>query len=467
MQKDQRILKCFVMSPGDVDSERRRVGTVFEVFNATVGRMLKLTLQPVRWEIEAERNLLGDVQGSIDKKLLEKADFGVAVFWERFGTEHTNGDSYSTHEVRLMRELGKPVILFHSKRKRQASATDIERGKQAVKLGVFLNEAKGWGLFNEYKTFDEFERLLQTQVFQQLGVITGDPELFVETPEEPKRDTASLDEQSNFDPSKDQKKLHAVAKALSAVEKPIVDREVLRLKENFGEVRILDVGCGFGFDTLAKFENYKGINVQAIDRSADAIAFAKSHNSVPHVSFEIADLSSIKVPKVEMIHVAGSLAFLPNKARLVQTLWTSIPKQGSLYIRESDDRLVLTEPASDATTNLIRWTQGIPGAPDRLMGGKLWRIINGLHPTPSSIVFHAVPFFHFSGGGTLAMDAFDVVHGLRQSFARQYQSGNKKSRLAASVAQEFLAMGAAERDHFYEATDLFVAEIKIAVVAIK
>jgi hypothetical protein len=65
------------------------------------------------------------------------------------------------------------------------------------------------------------------------------------------------------------------------------------------------------------------------------------------------------------------------------------------------------------------------------------------------------------------MEAFDVVHGRRQSFARQYQSANKKSKLAASLSQEFLAMGAAERNHFYEASDLFVAEIKIAVVVIK
>ena len=80
------------MSPGDVQSERGSVSNVFDHLNATMGKWRNVFFRPVRWEVEAERTLLGDTQAQIDEALLRQADFGIAIFRERFGTLREDGD---------------------------------------------------------------------------------------------------------------------------------------------------------------------------------------------------------------------------------------------------------------------------------------------------------------------------------------------------------------------------------------
>lgn len=86
MAKQITLIKVFVASPGDVDSEREALEHVIRDLNVILGKTREIQLDLVKWETHAYPSLGKDVQSVINEQIGDNYDIFVGVLWKRFGT---------------------------------------------------------------------------------------------------------------------------------------------------------------------------------------------------------------------------------------------------------------------------------------------------------------------------------------------------------------------------------------------
>jgi hypothetical protein len=103
MDKDRRVLRVVVASPGDVARERDAVARVFDEINRGVARDKDVVFEVWRWETDAYPAFHPEgPQPVIDLQLrIADCDLLVGVFWKRFGTPTADAASGTEHEIRL------------------------------------------------------------------------------------------------------------------------------------------------------------------------------------------------------------------------------------------------------------------------------------------------------------------------------------------------------------------------------
>lgn len=161
-----RQLKIFLASPGDVNKERQRVRSVVNEINHGWGEEHGLVLRLFTWETDAAPEFGGDPQSLLNQQIaqMEEYDFFVGIMWNRFGTRTPRAKSGTEEEfqraVKSLQERGKPDIMFYFCQKPSGlrSQTDLE---QKGKVVAFKESLQSQGLYWEYKTSDDFERLFR------------------------------------------------------------------------------------------------------------------------------------------------------------------------------------------------------------------------------------------------------------------------------------------------------------------
>jgi trans-aconitate methyltransferase len=96
--------------------------------------------------------------------------------------------------------------------------------------------------------------------------------------------------------------------------------------------RWLEIGCGTGILTQAILQTAQPAEIQAIDRAAGFIAFARAQVSDPRVRFEIADVQQLAVASAAFdAAVAGLLLnFLPDPQRTVDAMLQAVRVGGTI-----------------------------------------------------------------------------------------------------------------------------------------
>lgn len=111
------LYKCLLISPGDLEDERRAVQEAVDVWNAQIGPSLGSSIQLVKWETHSRPGLgAKGAQGVINEQMVDSCDFGIALFWSRLGTETQEHPSGSVEEIERLHDQHKDVMVFFCER---------------------------------------------------------------------------------------------------------------------------------------------------------------------------------------------------------------------------------------------------------------------------------------------------------------------------------------------------------------
>ena len=94
------IFRAFMASPGDVQEERDQACRVITDWNAVHSLDRDAIIEPVRLETHAQLAQGSHPQEQINKQLLDRCDFLIAVFWSRLGSPTNTEKSGSIHEIK-------------------------------------------------------------------------------------------------------------------------------------------------------------------------------------------------------------------------------------------------------------------------------------------------------------------------------------------------------------------------------
>lgn len=108
---------------------------------------------PLGWETHSAPELSGRPQELINERVLKHADLLVGIFWTRIGTPTGKNISGTIEEIEEHRKAGKPVMLYFSEAKVEATNIDPEQFKS---LQEFKTWAKGEGLIQTFKSPEDF-----------------------------------------------------------------------------------------------------------------------------------------------------------------------------------------------------------------------------------------------------------------------------------------------------------------------
>ena len=163
-QTSVRLLKVFVASPGDVKAERDALESVITEVNRTAVTQDGVVLQLVKWETDATPGVaIGGPQSVIDPQIpVEECDIVIGIFWRRFGTPTTFGDSGSSHEIERACEAaihkGKPKVMVYFC-ERPSTPKTREEVDQQLKVMEFRERLGKLGLYFTYESVQDFTTL--------------------------------------------------------------------------------------------------------------------------------------------------------------------------------------------------------------------------------------------------------------------------------------------------------------------
>jgi hypothetical protein len=138
--------KCLLISPSDVEAERKAISEVISSWNAQIGESLGTRIELVKWESHSVPEM-GDVpQAILNRQLVDNCDFGIAVFWSRLGTPTADHDSGSVEEIEKLMERGAIVRTYFS---RKSLPHDVDL-TQMEKLRKIRTKFEVNGLLGKY-----------------------------------------------------------------------------------------------------------------------------------------------------------------------------------------------------------------------------------------------------------------------------------------------------------------------------
>lgn len=160
-------------SPSDVIAERNTVRDVIHEWNDIHSDTRKVVLLPVGWETHSSPEMGDRPQAIINKRVLEKCDVLVGVFWTRIGTNTGEYLSGTVEEIEKHIELGKPTMLYFSNKPVHPDSIDQD---QYSKLKEFKQSCQTRGLYETYDDLVEFRQ----KFFRQLQLKINEDKTFTE-----------------------------------------------------------------------------------------------------------------------------------------------------------------------------------------------------------------------------------------------------------------------------------------------
>jgi hypothetical protein len=171
-------LRIFLASPSDVPEERNIVSIVVEELKRTIGDILNVDLDLVRWETHTWPDVGDDAQDVINRQIGEY-DVLVGMMWKRFGTRTKRADSGTGEEFEraydYFRNYNRPKIMFYfrttpfyTKEPKELAQFGkvVKFRKKLEKLGVYVRE------YNEPL---EFERRVREHLTNQIRELVSKP----------------------------------------------------------------------------------------------------------------------------------------------------------------------------------------------------------------------------------------------------------------------------------------------------
>ena len=154
-----------IASPNDVVQERLILVEAMQDWNSSHSRSAKIVLLPRRWELDAVPNADGHPQDWINEKLIDGADFLIAVFQARIGSRTRQSVSGTVEEIERFISTGKPVLIYFS----NAPIARDHDPEQLKELNQFKASLKDRALYNEFSSDEDLRRRVQRALAQLIN----------------------------------------------------------------------------------------------------------------------------------------------------------------------------------------------------------------------------------------------------------------------------------------------------------
>lgn len=156
------------------------------------------------------------------------------------------------------------------------------------------------------------------------------------------------------------------------------------MKDTTG-LRILDMGCAYGFVTRDRFEQFEDATVLGLDRSEELIEFAREKNSFEGAHYEVCNLESEEledeleemmdkygIEEFDIIFASLVIHHLKNPNKLLRRIRKFLSRDGFIVIRGSDDGSIITNNDDGLIQKILDLHLSADGISDRLNGRKIY-----------------------------------------------------------------------------------------------
>ncbi|QQN26293.1 DUF4062 domain-containing protein [Pseudomonas syringae group genomosp. 3] len=171
MSYKAEVFNVMIASPGDVKAERAQVREVIHEWNAVHSRSREIVLLPTGWETHSAPEMGSGPQAIINRRILEKCDLLVGIFWTRVGTATTEYASGTVEEIEKHVSSGRPAMLYFSS---QPAALDTVDHDQYQLLSNFKKACQQRSLYEGYDDLSDF----RNKFTRQLQLTINENELF-------------------------------------------------------------------------------------------------------------------------------------------------------------------------------------------------------------------------------------------------------------------------------------------------
>ncbi len=158
---DAKVYNVMIASPGDVASERNIVREILYEWNTVNSMQRNMVLLPLTWETHMSPEMGTSPQEIINKRILNKCDLLVGVFWTRVGTATGGYASGTVEEIEKHLKSGKPTMLYFSNQPVHPDTVDTQ---QIGKLKDFKKSCQKRGLCEAYDSYSDFKQKLYRQL---------------------------------------------------------------------------------------------------------------------------------------------------------------------------------------------------------------------------------------------------------------------------------------------------------------
>lgn len=155
--------------------------------------------------------------------------------------------------------------------------------------------------------------------------------------------------------------------------------------DDTSKLRILDMGCAYGFVTRDRFSQYEGATVLGLDKNETLIEFARTENSFEGAHYEVCDLESddfeerleelmskYDIEKFDIIFASLVIHHLKNPNKLLRRIRKYLSQDGFIIIRGSDDGSIITHNDDGLIQKILDIHLNADGISDRLNGRKIY-----------------------------------------------------------------------------------------------
>ncbi len=98
-------------------------------WNVLLGEQFEHVVIPVSWTQHAASEFGAPPQTILNRQLVDVADLGLAIFWNRLGTPTDDAESGTADEIKRLHEAGKPVSVLRCNRPVPPSGDHAERAR--------------------------------------------------------------------------------------------------------------------------------------------------------------------------------------------------------------------------------------------------------------------------------------------------------------------------------------------------
>jgi hypothetical protein len=142
-------LRVLISCPGDVSpDDLSTVHKTITRWNVLLGEQFEHVVVPVSWSEHAASEFGEPPQDILNRQLVDIADLGLAIFWNRLGTRTDHAESGTAEEIRRLHDAGKPVSVLRCNRPVRPSGDHAERAR----LDEYLKELFGNALVMNYES---------------------------------------------------------------------------------------------------------------------------------------------------------------------------------------------------------------------------------------------------------------------------------------------------------------------------
>lgn len=166
MSYEAKVFNVMIASPGDLVAEREIIQQCIHTWNANHSEHRRIVLLPLRWESHSSPEMGAHPQAIINRQVLDKADLLVGLFWKRIGTKTEHFISGTVEEIETHSKSGKPTMVYFSDLPVSPSETDAQ---QYAAVQEYQIELRPRGLYNNYKTVEEFKEKFTNHLTQTLN----------------------------------------------------------------------------------------------------------------------------------------------------------------------------------------------------------------------------------------------------------------------------------------------------------